>query len=250
MQPEPRGRDFRIGDVLHDAWAFDPKLWRGSRMGVAEDFSPAVALLFELLAARRVEYAVAGGMAMLKFLEGRNTKDLDLLMTPRGLEALPEIEVRARDGHFVRGSFAEVSVDLLPTSDPLFANVLRSHVAPQRFDDLPRQPVPCATVEGLLLLKLYALPSLYRQGELLRVGLYENDVASLLHVYRPEIEPVIEELAEHLTASDLGEVRRLVPELRRRFERRFSRTSDEVSEAASPYPDDVALDSGPADSDS
>ena len=74
MKPEPRGRDFRIGDVLHDAWAFDPKLWRGGRMGVAEDFSPAVALLLELLAERRVEYALAGGMAMLKVLEGRNTK--------------------------------------------------------------------------------------------------------------------------------------------------------------------------------
>ena len=60
MQPEQRGRDFRIGDVLHDAWAFDPKVWRGDRLGVAEDFSPAVALLLKLLAERRVEYAVAG----------------------------------------------------------------------------------------------------------------------------------------------------------------------------------------------
>lgn len=226
MKPEPRGRDFRIGDVLHDAWAFDPKLWRGGRMGVAEDFSPAVALLLELLAERRVEYALAGGMAMLKVLEGRNTRDLDLLMTPRGIEALPEIEVRARAGHFVRGAFAEISVDLLLTSDPLFAKVLRSHVAAQHFDDLPHHPVPCATVEGLLLLKLYALPSLYRQGELLRVGLYENDVASLLHVYRPSVEPVIEELAKHLSASDLVEVRKLVAELQRRFERRFGSPVD------------------------
>jgi len=221
MKPETRGRDFRIGDVLHDAWAFDPKLWRGGRMGVAEDFRPAVALLLELLAERRVEYAVAGGVAMLKYLEGRNTKDLDLVMTSRGLDALPEIDVRARDGHFVRGSFADVGVDLLLTSDPLFARVLRSHVAPRHFDDLPQQPVPCATVEGLLLLKLYALPSLYRQGELLRIGLYENDVASLLHLYRPKVEPILDELAEHLTASDVVEVRRLVAELQRRFDRRF-----------------------------
>jgi hypothetical protein len=80
MKPEPRGRDFRIGDVLHDAWAFDPKLWRGGRMGV--------------------------------------------------------------------------------------------------------------------------------------------------HVYRPRVEPLIEELAEHLSASDVVELRRLVAELQRRFERRFGDPTD------------------------
>jgi hypothetical protein len=47
MEPELRGKDFRIGDVLHDAWAFDPKQWRGNQMGVAEDFGPAVTRLLE-----------------------------------------------------------------------------------------------------------------------------------------------------------------------------------------------------------
>ena len=35
-------------------------------------------------------------------------------------------------------------------------------------------------VEGLLLLKLFALPSLYRQGKIDRVELYEHDVAMLM----------------------------------------------------------------------
>ncbi|HLX07835.1 MAG TPA: hypothetical protein VKY89_08215 [Thermoanaerobaculia bacterium] len=227
MQPEPRGKRFRIGDVLHDAWAFDPKLWRGDRMGVAEDFGPAVTLLLELLAARHVAYALAGGMAILKYFEGRNTKDVDLIASPSCLDAMPEIAVRSHGDHFVRARFAEVRLDLLLTTDPLFARVLRSHVTTQHFDDLPRQPVPCATVEGLLLLKLYALPSLYRQREYLRIGLYENDVASLLHVYRPRTEPILDELSEHLGASDLAEVRKLVAELRHRFERRFEHPAGE-----------------------
>lgn len=233
MKPELRGPDFRISEVLHDAWAYDPKLWTRDRMGVAEDFAPAVTLLFELLLERRSAFAVAGGMAMLKYFEGRNTKDLDLLMASWDLlegGALPELEIRERGDHFVRGRFAEVSLDLLLTSDPLFAKVLRSYVAPQEFKDLPGRPIPCATVEGLLLLKLYALPSLYRQGQFLRIGLYENDIASLLHVYQPEIAPLLAELGEHLSASDLAEVRKLVPELGRRFERRFERPPEEVSE--------------------
>ena len=126
MKPELRGKDFRIGDVLHDAWAFDPKLWRGDQMGVAEDFGPAVTLLLELLSERRVAYALVGGMAMLKYFEGRNTKDVDIIVAPSCLEDLPEIEVTARGEHFARARFAEVRLDLLLTTDPLFAKVLRS----------------------------------------------------------------------------------------------------------------------------
>jgi len=227
MKPELRGKDFRIGDVLHDAWAFDPKLWRGTQMGVAEDFGPAVTLLLELLSERHIAYALVGGMAMLKYLEGRNTKDVDLIVAPSCLERLPEIEVKTTGEHFVRARFAEVRLDLLLTTDPLFAKVLQSYTITHHFDDLPHQPVPCATVEGLLLLKLYALPSLYRQGEFVRIGLYENDAASLLHAYRPSIEPLLAELGEHLSASDLAAVRTLVPELQRRFEPRFGPRVDE-----------------------
>jgi DNA-binding GntR family transcriptional regulator len=55
---------------------------------------------------------------------------------------------------------------------------------------------------------------------------YENDVASLLHVYRPAVEPLLAELAEHLTASDLEELERLVPELQQRLDRkRFDQDS-------------------------
>jgi hypothetical protein len=74
-------------------------------------------------------------------------------------------------------------------------------------------------VEGLLLLKLYALPSLYRQGDFTRVGLYETDVATLIHDYRPPLEPLLAELAHHLSASDLAAVRDVVAEIRQRIER-------------------------------
>jgi hypothetical protein len=150
-------------------------------------------------------------------------------VAPSCLEDLPEIEVKAMGEHFARARFAEVRLDLLFTTDPLFVKVLRSYTITHHFEDLPQQPVPCATVEGLVLLKLYALPSLYRQGEFLRVGLFENDVASLLHAYRPQIEPLLAELGEHLSDSDLAAVRTLVPELQRRFEPRFGSHQDEIS---------------------
>jgi hypothetical protein len=74
-------------------------------------------------------------------------------------------------------------------------------------------------VEGLLLLKLYALPSLYRQGNFARVGLYENDVATLIYSYQPEIEPLLEELTHHLSESDMVAVREIVSEIEQRIDR-------------------------------
>ena len=200
-------------------------------MGVAEDLTPAVALLFDLLEERHVEYALVGGLAVLHYLPGRNTKDIDLIMAPAGLDALPEIVVKSRHRTFVNTRFAGVRLDLLLTTDPLFAKVLRHYTSIEHVDD---RPIPCATVEGLLVLKLYSLPSLYREGDFVRVGLYENDVATLLHAYRPSLDPILLELGKHLSATDLAAVKAVLPDLQRRF--RFLR-ADQVSEGAFPYPE-------------
>jgi hypothetical protein len=55
---------------------------------------------------------------------------------------------------------------------------VRARTTVQRFD------ITTATVEGLLLLKLYALPSLYREGNFARVGL--KTIATLLYYYQPD----------------------------------------------------------------
>ena len=75
------------------------------------------------------------------------------------------------------------------------------------------------TVEGLILLKLYALPSLYRQGNFTRVGLYENDVATLIHIHNPPLPSILTELAKYLDASDLKQVKQIVGEIQQRLKR-------------------------------
>ena len=231
MKPEPARRHVRIGEVLHDAWAFDPKTWHGHQMGVAEDVTPVVELLFDLLEERHIDYALVGGLAVLHYLPGRNTKDIDLIMAPSGLDALPEVTVKSRYETFANARFAGVRLDLLLTNNPLFAKVLRAYTAVEQVDD---RPIPCATVEGLVLLKLYALPSLNRRDDYVRIGLYENDIATLLHAYRPALEPLLAELGRHLGASDLAAVKKIVPELKRRFSRL---PPGQISEDTPPYPE-------------
>lgn len=176
----------------------------------------AVERLFTLLHERQVAYLLVGGIAMLQYVQGRNTEDIDLIMAVSDLQKLPEITITEQDENFARGTFGDLQIDFLLTSNPLFGRVQRRYATIQPFRE---RDIPCATVEGLLLLKLYALPSLYRQGNFARVGLYENDIATLMHGYQPDLAPLFEELACHLSASDVTSLHDIVAEIQQRIER-------------------------------
>lgn len=172
--------------------------------------------LFALLDERAIDYLLVGGIALLQYVEGRNTEDIDLIMALSSLENMPEIEVISRDADFVRGRFGDLQIDILLTDNPLFASVQRQYATTQAFVE---RGIRCASVEGLIILKLYALPSLYRQGNFARVGLYENDVATLLYAYRPNLDKLFDELEKHLSRSDMATLRQLVAEIEQRIQR-------------------------------
>jgi hypothetical protein len=208
-------REVHIGKVVRNAVLFNFGKKRGGAVQ-GDDLLQAVSRLFVLLGERRTDYLLVGGIALLKYVEGRNTEDIDLIMALSSLEKLPEIRIEKRDDDFVRGTFEGLRVNLFLTSNQLFEKVRRHYTTTQRFVE---REIPCATVEGLLLLKLYALPSLYRQGSFARVALYEGDIATLMHDYRPPVEPLFEELKEHLSATDQDSLRKIAGEIQERIER-------------------------------
>jgi hypothetical protein len=79
--------------------------------------------------------------------------------------------------------------------------------------------ITSATVDGLILLKLYALPSLYRQGDFTRVGLYENDVATLMFYHRPTITHLIDELRAYMSEQDMTAIQDIVTDVEQRIQR-------------------------------
>lgn len=176
----------------------------------------SVANLFKLLEDRKIEYVLVGGVALLTYVEGRNTEDIDLIMALRSLEKLPEFELHSRDANFIQASYQGLRVDILLTRNPLFARIQQDYVTSQQYFE---QEIQTATVEGLVLLKLYALPSLYRQGSFAQVGIYENDVAVLLQAYEVEMAKLLAVLSEYLDEGDMKSVREIVGEIKRRIER-------------------------------
>ncbi len=205
----------QIGEIIRDAVAFDMKNWVSDRMSSGA-LIQAVQGLFSLLEQRQVDYVLVGGVALLHYVRGRNTQDLDLIMALSSLQKLPELEIASEDANFVRASYGELQIDILLTTNPLFRKVQRQYSTVERLLD---RRIPIATVDGLLLLKLYALPSLYRQGDFARVSIYENDIATLLYYYQPNIDGLVDELSRYVGEGDLAEIRTIVAEAQARVSR-------------------------------
>lgn len=205
----------QIGGVLRNAVALNFKNPPEVIMN-ADSLLAQVEQLFNLLDSRKVDYVLVGGVALLTYVKGRNTQDIDLIMALSSLTKLPEIKILSQDMYFARGQFGELQIDILLTKNPLFDKVAKKYSTEKQFMD---RKITCATVEGLLLLKLFALPSLYRQGSFERVGIYENDIATLLNAYQPKREPLMAELQKHLNETDMSELQNILTDIEARIQR-------------------------------
>ncbi len=216
----------RVAEIVRNAVVFGPDAWEGAPPPEKNLSQPKpqrllptdrdVMELFVLLGERHIPYLLVGGIAMLRYIEGRNTEDIDLLMSLPSLRQMPEISVEEQNEYFIRGRFRSVRVDVLLTANALFAEIQRSYGTPHCFAELS---VPTATPEGLVLLKLYSLPSLYRQGQFDRVSVYESDIASLIQRHRCEVEPLLQRLQPHMLQSDLRELRSIMHDIQARIAR-------------------------------
>jgi hypothetical protein len=209
------GTQASIGQIVRNGVMFDMKNWDGNAFN-PESLPGAVDRLFGLFEERGTAYLLVGGIALLSYVEGRNTQDVDFILSRSDLEGIPEIAIRDENRDFVRGDFAGLQIDVLLTQNKLFDLVQKQFATVRTFGGVS---VRIATVEGLILLKLYALPSLYRQGNFERVNIYESDLTMLLMNYEVNLAPLIKLLTKHVIASDLEEIQESIAEIQRRIQR-------------------------------
>jgi len=214
----PEGASLRrVAQVLLDAWEADPRRWMNGppQFREGEPSKPAMPVpqdamdLFRLLHERRLDYLLVGGMAMLTYVKGRNTKDVGLLMSVAALEKLPELKIEDRNDFFARGKFRSIQVDLLLTRNPLFKVVSEKFAIKHAFAEME---VPTATVEGLIVLKLYALPALYRRFDMDRAAVCENDITMLIARHCPALEPLTALASQYAEPGDKKELQKIISE--------------------------------------
>ena len=208
-----------ISKVIQNAVVFNLANWNNKNnqmVNNSQSLTQDVADLFKILHLRSIDYVLVGGIALLQYIEGRNTEDIDIIMSLPLLKTLPEIKISSQDINFVRGKFENLKIDILLTTNPLFKKVQDKYSTIRTFAE---QNILCATVEGLLILKLYALPSLYRQGNFARVGIYENDIATLINAYNPDVKALFKELSPHLRNTDISAIGEVIKDIKKRIKR-------------------------------
>jgi hypothetical protein len=198
-----------IDDIVQYAHDFD------LREPLTVDLRPAIEGLFGELDEKKVDHVLVGGVALLSYVEGRNTQDIDLIVGPDQLGAI-DWHATVQDRDFGRAEYRGVRVDLLLRTNALFAHVAEHERATVEFHG---RKIPIATRKGLLLLKLYALPSLYRNAQFARAALYEADIRMLRQGARIDDAELLRVLGAHVSKSDIAELSRILDE--QRSQRRF-----------------------------
>lgn len=221
-----------IGEIILNGVLFDMKNWGNEPLDVNR-LPEAVEQLFNILAERQIGYVLVGGIALLSYIEGRNTQDIDFILARSDLEAIPELSILEENRDFVRSTFDALQVDLLLTNNKLFELVRDRYATERQFGN---RTIRCGTVEGLLLLKFFALPSLYRQGQFNKVTIYENDITQLLLNYNVDLAEILKILANYVIPSDIEELRNTATDIQTRIQRLYEQrnrfgTNQESSDA-------------------
>lgn len=216
MQPVPPQRPSAtrpddLAAVVRDAAIGDPDggMDEAALLAATRDFVTR-------LAAEGVPHVLVGGLATLQHVASRNTRDIDLIIAVEDLHRLPGFTLVERNEWFATGDCGPLRVDLLFTANPLFERIAREHSEERTFLDTRLR---CATPEGIILLKLFALPSLYRQGQVDRAALYETDILLLLRHYPIEDAVLLGQLTSHMSSSDIRALAGVLSDIRARLDR-------------------------------
>lgn len=213
-----------IGEVIKNGVLFDMKNWSVDLSNV-EQLPDIIERLFSILAERKIDYILVGGIALLSYIDGRNTQDIDFILAKSDLNMLPEIIVTDENSDFIRGKYEALQIDILLTDNKLFKLIRDKYAAERNFGN---RIIRCATVEGLLLLKFFALPSLYRQGDFNRISIYEGDITQLLLNYDVDLAKILKILSKYLLASDIKELEDTALDIQRKI-KRFYRQNQQIN---------------------
>ena len=150
--------------------------------------------------------------------EARATDDYGAIGQRSDFESLSELSKISSDKNFGRYRHNATIVDALFVENPVFAHALHNYQANYV---IAEKTIRSLTPSGIALLKLYALPSLYLQGQHVRVATYEQDL-EVLFIVDPDIteDQLLKFLSKHLVRSQIAELKNTCEEIRQKLSRK------------------------------
>ena len=175
--------------------------------------------LIELLEIKGIDYALVGGVAMMAIApEVRATDDYNFIGQRSDFDSLGELSKVSSDKNFGRYRHNATIVDMLFVENPVFAHALNTY---QADCVIAGKTIRSLSPSGIALLKLYAIPSLYLQGQHVRVATYEQDL-EVLFIVDPDIneDALLTFLNKHLVQSQVTELKNTCEEIRKKLSRK------------------------------
>jgi hypothetical protein len=202
-----RGDSANIAMIISDANEFNTQNWMKGMQINPQNLQSGVADFLKLLNDLEIGFVIVGGIAILGYVELRNTKDFDIIIDRHDYAKLkPFLDILNEEGDFANCLTADkVRVDLLFADNPIFRYVKYGF---EQNLDYEQGNFPTATPEGLVLMKLYALADLTLQYEafgrkdiLAKIRLYQSDVIILNDMYELDFPKILRLLERHLSES-------------------------------------------------
>jgi hypothetical protein len=203
-----RTHQLAISQSIYDANAFNIQNWRDG-FPIDYDMLPELVTKFlNLLEEKQVDFAIVGGIAYLAYIQDRNTKDLDILLSVTELEKILDyVEVTNKDLNFTNAEFEGMRIDFLKTSNSLFEYVKENETTNYDFTE---GSYPIATINGLILMRFDAIIDLYQKGNFTKIVFYERDLQVLTLNYEIDWEHIWKVSRKFFTGGQIVEFQEMV----------------------------------------
>ncbi len=217
---QARQTQLAICQSIYDANAFNIQNWKYGFKTNPDMLPETVIAFLDLLTELKVDYCIVGGIAYLAYIQDRNTKDLDILISVKELNKIVEfVEVTNKDVNFTNADFNGLKIDFLKTSNAIFKYVKQHETTTYEFAE---GVYPIATIKGLILMRFDAIIDLHQKGNFTKVVYYERDLQVLTLNYEIDWEHIWKISEGFFTNGQIKEFKKMVADWQKPRRNRFA----------------------------